>query len=126
MGNSNQENNFFTSLPTEIQLKIWRNLELDDQIMMSKAHHQNSKCPLTVCKGHLCEFNPIAKLIKLATPPNKEPLACPFCQILTLFKEFGGDCPEGSNPNNPYRYYTRQPKKVPMLFRNDQTTGDIR
>ena len=126
MAKKNQEKNLFTTLPTEIQLKIWRTLELDDKIMLSKAHHCGSKCPLSNCKPHLCQLNPISKLIKLSTPPDKAPLACPYCQILTLFKEFGGDCPEGSNPNNPFRYYTRQPKKVPMLFLNDKTTGELR
>ena len=126
MGNINQEKNLFTSLPTEIQLKIWRTLGLDDQIMLCKAHHSKSKCPMTECKGHLCQLNPISKLITLSTPPDKPPLACPYCQILVLFKEFGGDCPEGSNPNNPYQYYIRQPKKVPMLFAANNITGDLR
>ena len=126
MANKNQEKNLFTSLPTEIQLKIWRNLELDDKIMLSKAHHSSSQCPLSKCKNHLCQFNPISKLIQLSTPQDKAPLACPYCQILVLFKEFGGECPMGSNPNNPYQYYSPQPKKTPMLFVTDRITGDMR
>ena len=122
----NQETNLFTSLPIEVQLKIWKGLNLDDKIMLSKAHHASSKCPLSTCKLHLCQLNPISTLIKLSTPTEKPPLGCPMCQILVLYKELGGDCPKGSNPNNPYQYYTPQPKKMPMLFKTNQITGDIR
>ena len=118
------ENNYFTSLPPEIQLKIWKQLPLAAKNALSQAHHK--KCRLSKCKAHLCPLNPIKPLIVMTTPIERPFLHCPLCGIILLFKEFGGQCPEGSNPTNPFVYPNRQPLKTQLLYESDETNEHLR
>ena len=108
-----------------IFLKIWKNLNVTDQINLAFAIHDPQKCSKR-CKGHHCPRSPIAKVLRLTAPREIQPMHCPICQILYLAKEFAGPCPIGWNTRSPIQTFNFQSRKMPILFIEDPQTNEWR